>query len=148
MHTTIIHLSDIHFKNEKDAVIKRLDQLVASLRPYLTHTATLVIAVTGDIAQSGALSEYSIANGFLSDLKKKIQKELEVPIHFILAPGNHDCDFRGDQAARQLVVDAILKNCAEIPTSYIKTATKVQSNYFNFRDKLKSKDVVATGDLL
>jgi predicted MPP superfamily phosphohydrolase len=139
MHTTIIHLSDIHFRTEKDVVIKRLDQLIAALRPHLTHTATAIVAITGDIAQSGDLAEYSVASKYLAELKKKMQKEVQAPVHFVIAPGNHDCDFRGDQATRQLVVDAILKNCGSIPDSYLRTATKVQSNYLTFRGKHETK---------
>ena len=148
MITTIIHLSDIHFKNEKDVILKRVDQIIASLRPYVTHTSATVVAITGDIAQSGDLAEYAIANKFLADLKKKIQKEVNAPIYFVISPGNHDCDFRGDQATRQLVVDAILKNSSSIPESYFKTATKVQSNYFSFREKHESKKCIVQNDPL
>lgn len=148
MITTIIHLSDIHFKSEKDIVLKRTDQIVSSLRPHLTHTSTIIVAITGDIAQSGDLGEYSVATKFLTDLKKKIQKETEAPLHFAISPGNHDCDFRGDQATRLLVVDAVLKNSGPIAESYYKTLTKVQSNFFVFRDKLENKKSITYSDNL
>lgn len=148
MHTTIIHLSDIHFNTEKDFILKRIDLLIASIRPYTTHTSTLVIAITGDIAQSGDLAEYSVATKFISNLKKGLQKDTDASIYVAISPGNHDCDFRGDQAARQLVVDAILKSGGIIPDSYFKIATKVQSNFFTFRSKNETKSSIAHSDQL
>jgi predicted MPP superfamily phosphohydrolase len=148
MQTAVLHLSDIHFKSDKDVILKRMDPLIASIRPYLTHASVIVIAITGDIAQSGDLSEYKHGNKFLSDLKARLKKERDLPIHFVISPGNHDCDFRGDQSARQLVVGDILKTTGDIPESYLKIATKVQSNYFAFRAKHESKALVVHDDPL
>jgi predicted MPP superfamily phosphohydrolase len=146
MNLLILHLSDIHFTAKNDPIFKRVEPLVASLRPHLPHAACIVIVVSGDIAQTGAAAEYKLATRFLSDVRSRLQGEAKIPIHTILAPGNHDCDFRGDQAARQLVVDAMLKHSGPLPGSYLKTATKVQSDFFAFRKSEESKATLVSPD--
>lgn len=146
MNLLIVHLSDIHFTDKNDPVLKRAEPLVAALRPHLPHAACIAIVVSGDIAQTGAASEYKLAARFLSDVKSRLKGEAKVPIHAILAPGNHDCDFRGDQAARQLVVDAMLTHSGPLPASYLKEATKVQREFFAFREGQESKITLVSSD--
>jgi predicted MPP superfamily phosphohydrolase len=148
MNLLILHLSDIHLKSARDPVLKRVEAIIASLRPHLPHTGVIAIVVSGDIAQSGSKAEYAIAKRFLADLRGRLKGEVAVPSHFILAPGNHDCDFSADQAARQLVVDAVLKHAGPLPESYLKSATKVQSNFFNFRKELETKTAIVFEDQL
>jgi predicted MPP superfamily phosphohydrolase len=141
MNLVIVHLSDIHFKQDTDPILKRTEPLLASLRPHLAHAEAIVLAITGDIAQSGSANEYKLATRFLSDLKSRLKREVKCPTHTILAPGNHDCDFSGDQSTRQLVVDAVLKHPGTLPSGYIQTATKIQAEYFRFRASQETKDI-------
>jgi len=142
MNLLIIHLSDIHFTAITDGILKRSEALVAAARPHFPHAAAIVVVVSGDIAQTGAALEYKLAARFLTDVRARLKGDLKVPVYIVLAPGNHDCDFRGDQAARQLVVDAVLKQSKTIPESYIGTATKVQKEYFAFRKLFEPLDYV------
>ena len=148
MNLLIIHLSDIHLKTSNDSILKRAESITAAMRPYLPNTTVVVIVVSGDIAQSGSATEYKIANRLLTDIRSRLKGETSAPIHFVLAPGNHDCDFRGDQATRQLVVEAMLKHTGTLPDSYLKTAVKVQSDFFSFRKSLESKDKLIQEDKL
>lgn len=148
MNLLIVHLSDIHLKTASDPIFKRTEAITASLRPYFPHAAAIAIVVSGDIAQSGSAPEYKVATRLLTDLRARVRGEAGVPIHFVIAPGNHDCDFRGDQAARQLVVEAMLKHSGPLPESYLKTATKVQSEFFSFRKSLETKNLIASEDQL
>lgn len=148
MNLLILHLSDIHFRDQADPILKRVEALAASFRPHLPHAACIVIIISGDIANSGISSEYKLASRFLSDLKARLKGEVKVPLYTLLAPGNHDCDFTGDQAARQLVVEAVLKHSGALPESYLNTATKVQKDFFAFRKSHENKDVVVFEDRL
>jgi hypothetical protein len=122
--------------------------MTASIRPYLPHTGAIVLVVSGDIAQSGATTEYKLAKRLLADLRARLKGESGAQIHLVLAPGNHDCDFRGDQATRQLVVEAMLKHSGPLPDSYLKTATKVQQSFLSFRREFETKASVVFEDQL
>jgi 3',5'-cyclic AMP phosphodiesterase CpdA len=61
MNLVILHLSDIHFRDQSDSIFKRVEALIASLRPYVPNAACIVIVISGDIAQSGAAAEYKLA---------------------------------------------------------------------------------------
>jgi Predicted phosphohydrolases len=96
MAAVFVHVSDIHFGQEKDdrvhihADVKQ--QLIADAREVVSEIAGGVahgILVTGDIAQSGKWSEYEKAGKWLDELAASIGVE----IHRVqMVPGNHDLD--------------------------------------------------------
>lgn len=135
MTIAILHLSDIHFANPTDAVIGRVQKIAKAIIPTLRDVTTLVILVSGDIAQAGLSEEYSIAERFLAALTGDINKQSAVSISVVLAPGNHDCDFSSDQDVRHTIIEAIKKKGVPIPEGYISTGVEVQKNYFSFREK-------------
>jgi len=91
-----VHVSDIHFGQEKDdrvhihADVKQ--QLIADAKEVVSSIADGVahgILVTGDIAQSGRWTEYEDAGKWLDELAANIGVE----IHRVqMVPGNHDLD--------------------------------------------------------
>lgn len=93
---SILHLSDIHFKKNKDDndQVFRLDVQEKMLKAIEGHLATEqildFIVVTGDIAFSGKKQEYAEAEKFFDKLKTIVSPECEV----LLVPGNHDVDRR------------------------------------------------------
>ncbi|UCV07036.1 metallophosphoesterase [Dechloromonas denitrificans] len=96
MPAVFVHVSDIHFGQEKDdrvhihADVKQ--QLIADAREVISNIAGGVaqgILVTGDIAQSGKGAEYEDAGRWLDELAASIGVE----IHCVqMVPGNHDLD--------------------------------------------------------
>ena len=96
MPAVFVHVSDIHFGQEKDdrvhihADVKQ--QLIADARDVVAKIAGGVahgILVTGDIAQSGTWVEYEDAGKWLDELAASIGVE----IHCVqMVPGNHDLD--------------------------------------------------------
>ncbi|MCC6130577.1 MAG: tetratricopeptide repeat protein [Acidobacteria bacterium] len=107
----ILHLSDFHFSDAKrwdqDPVMRALlddvEGLVkAGLGPHL-------IAVTGDIAQSGQRKEYARASEWFTELLKRTKL---APTDLLLVTGNHDVD-RGEvkgkvevEALQRVLLDA------------------------------------------
>ena len=91
---TILHLSDIHFKRNKDednkAFRKKVqERLIEAVAAHLSdHHGIDFVVITGDIAFSGKKEEYNEALMFLSDFRKVLPKEIE----FLAVPGNHDVD--------------------------------------------------------
>ncbi|TFW31769.1 metallophosphoesterase [Massilia horti] len=96
MPAVFVHVSDIHFGQEKDdrvhihADVKQ--QLIADAKEVVSNIAGGVahgILVTGDIAQSGKWAEYEDAGKWLDELAANIGVE----IHRVqMVPGNHDLD--------------------------------------------------------
>jgi hypothetical protein len=90
---TILHLSDIHFKRNKDDENKTYrkdvkNKMVAEIKQHIdrNNLGLDFVAVTGDIAFSG--KEYAEAKNFFDDLKSMLPEKTV----FLAVPGNHDVD--------------------------------------------------------
>lgn len=148
MSILILHLTDLHIETENDAIISRCDAIANTLNHSLTSCTALFITVSGDIAQAGLKDQYEVAAKFLNNIKAKIKKEKDIPIEFILVPGNHDCDFSNDQLVRNIVLKDIGNHAGKMPVELINALTDVQSEYFNFRDKLINRNSLVQEDKL
>lgn len=106
MPAVFVHVSDIHFGQEKDDRVYIHDdvkqQLIVDARDVVAtigHGSAHGILVTGDIAQSGKSSEYEVAGRWLDELAASVGVE---PHRVQMVPGNHDLDrsklsFSGEQ---------------------------------------------------
>jgi hypothetical protein len=148
MTLLILHLSDIHIKEKNDSILSRSEQIASALNPYLSKSVTVVILVSGDVAQAGTQAEYQLASKFLSEIVSTIRREAEVKIHFVISPGNHDCDFSGDQDARIAIVQATLKRVGEIPRSFVDMGVSVQKEFFKFRAANETTSAIQFSDPL
>lgn len=111
MSAIFVHVSDIHFGQEKDdriyihADVKQ--QLIADAKEVVSTMAGGVahgILVTGDIAQSGRWEEYEDAGKWLDELAANIGVE----IHRVqMVPGNHDLDRSKLSFAGKQILDHI-----------------------------------------
>jgi 3',5'-cyclic AMP phosphodiesterase CpdA len=96
MPAVFVHVSDIHFGQERDHSIHVHNdvkmQLIEDAAEVVAGLPTNVaegILVTGDIAQSGTWREYEDASKWLDELAGRIG----CPIHRVqMVPGNHDLD--------------------------------------------------------
>ena len=108
----------------------------------------MFIVVSGDVAYSGQADQYVLAKSFLKTIQAEIQKETASPVSFVVVPGNHDCDFSGNTAARKMLIKSIeLSEHPEIDTSIINPCTSIQSSFFEFRKSLED-DSEVDDDLL
>lgn len=138
MTALLLHLSDIHIKTAKDPVLKRAQAIAAATFASLPSASHVFIVVSGDIAYSGAIEEYALASVFFTQLRDAILSEGSSPVSFILAPGNHDCDFKRDELARQVLVDALGRpEYQRVDDSVIGICTAIQQPYFDFRDSFE-----------
>ncbi|MHC8364040.1 metallophosphoesterase [Pseudomonas sp. LS2P72] len=111
MPAVFIHVSDIHFGQEKDdrihihADVKQ--QLITDAKEVVSKIAGGTahgILVTGDIAQTGRWSEYEAAGIWLDELAASVG----VQIHRVqMVPGNHDLDRTKLSFAGQHILDHI-----------------------------------------
>jgi hypothetical protein len=111
MRAVFVHVSDIHFGQEKDnriyihADVKQ--QLIADAKEVVSNIAGGVahgILVTGDIAHSGEWAQYEDAGKWLDELAANIGVE----IHRVqMVPGNHDFDRSKLSFAGRKILDHI-----------------------------------------
>ncbi|HTF95060.1 MAG TPA: metallophosphoesterase [Cellvibrio sp.] len=138
MKALIIHLSDIHFKNNK--LMGTANKIANAINSSYSRSRICIILVTGDIAYSGKREEYAIAEGFFSELKRLIEKIAD-NIKFIFCPGNHDCNFSINTTIRDIVLEKVLAtHGADINDSIINGVSEIQNEYFEFQDKYQPKE--------
>lgn len=133
----VVQLSDIHFNAKNNSVQEKSEKLYDAIKNEIGRSKNIFIIITGDIANTGAKSEYDIAYHFLNNLEHKLKEYCQhsLEIHFIFAPGNHDCDFSTDediQEIREVMIEKVLTSPNDIKPSWIKQCVTVQENYFNF----------------
>jgi len=139
--TSILHVSDAHFKSSKNAIFEKLEKLYDAVKNEVDGSSHLFILFTGDIANSGKIEEYEQAKLFIDSFKAKIQAyRANLIIETIFAAGNHDCDFSKNQEVRNLIIDNIVKDPNSITPEYIKNCVDVQQNYFQFINEVESTD--------
>ncbi|MEK4444125.1 MULTISPECIES: metallophosphoesterase family protein [unclassified Niallia] len=129
---TILHISDIHFKNEHNSLEDKLDKFYRSVISNLRDSDYIVCCVTGDIAYSGLQDQYyNKAFSFFDNLKQEIYDELNKEVEFLFIPGNHDCDFSNkefEKPRKILIEDVRKKKDSPIEESIIKMIK--QQKYF------------------
>jgi hypothetical protein len=144
----LVHLTDVHFRGLEDSVFGKKSALCSALNPFLPDARHVVIAISGDIAQSGVEAEYQLALAFFQDVRARVQSQKQVPVSFVIAPGNHDCDFRGDQESRLAVVNSIGKKGQAVAASVVRASVEVQGAYVAFRNSLETSAGVVFDDPL
>lgn len=138
----VAHLTDIHIHSDLDPVLKRSELIGAAIASHLASAEVLAIVVTGDIAYSGTDEQYELALTFFKRIEEHVAKNFNGNIKFIVAPGNHDCDFSQPQDLRNLVLKQISENPAkEISQQLIRTCVEPQDNFFNFLRNLTGQIV-------
>lgn len=133
MRVLIVHLSDIHIRGADDPVLSRVQEIGAAASSRAADASHVLLAVSGDIAFSGAPAEYKHAVRFLAG----VSECFDVPCTVVVAPGNHDCDFSAPSAVRDALVEAVRRDetLAE-QDDLVSSCLATQDGFFAFRDLL------------
>ncbi|MGY3211934.1 metallophosphoesterase [Mucilaginibacter sp. HD30] len=116
MSLIFVHLSDIHFGQEKlggDMVVHDdiKEELLADAHDYIANSIPAKkadgVIISGDIAYAGKPSEYETAGQWLDRLTSAVGCEVTA---VQLVPGNHDIDRDKITAITQQIIDDIIKN--------------------------------------
>ena len=113
MKVGILHLSDIHIENSKDQILDKHEKIVQAVIGTWETLNTIFVIVSGDIANKGFSEQYNLAQEFFTSIRDYFQKQSEAKIYFIVASGNHDCDFSGmqyDSKARKSFIDTVVSS--------------------------------------
>lgn len=137
MAIILAQIGDIHFRHPNDPALTRAEQLGAAIAAEATaDVSTIVLAICGDAAYSGLRNEFAIATDFIKKIENAIKlRHPAITIVRIIIPGNHDCNFSGDQAARDVMLRAITET--EIPAKSIQEIILGPlTEYFAFSEAL------------
>lgn len=137
MSISILHISDLHFREPLDKALAYPELLVDSCTEHVRRTSQFVIAVTGDIVFSGQEREYQLAEQFFSVLREAfIARDCVKPV-LVMVPGNHDCVLVPKDDIRSIVIDRIIADPATAASEdVISTCVKPQQNFFSFRNRI------------
>jgi predicted phosphodiesterase len=127
MSVVFVHLSDIHFGQEKDGslwihddVKERLIDDVGSMTKSFNGERVTGIIVTGDIAYSGCPEEYVAAATWLD----RVAEVAGCAITDIqVVPGNHDIDRKEITALTEMMLDKIVAEGEPALDRFLKTDT-------------------------
>ncbi len=143
MKAALLVLSDIHITSARDPILGATRSVAQACYATLPHVDAAIVLIAGDVAFSGKSEQYALALNFFREIGAQLRAERDVPIHFAVVPGNHDCDFQKDSPVRQALIDSILRgNRAD--SQMIELCTGVQDAFFQFRDALEGKQAQAT----
>jgi hypothetical protein len=148
MTAVVLHLSDIHVRSKKDWIVSKAEEIAACVFVSLPAASVVFVVVSGDIAWSGTTEQYVAAKDLFSAVRAHIQAEKAIPVHFVIAPGNHDCDFNRDSGARKLILDGVRNAPSRIDDSVIDLACDVQKPFEVFANDLHTAGESRAGDKL
>jgi hypothetical protein len=148
MTAVVLHLSDIHIRSSKDWILDKADRIAPCAFGSLPEATAVFIVVSGDIAWSGRADEYTAAKILLLEIRDRLRTERDIPVHFVITPGNHDCDFSLNTNTRRLTIAGVLSEPKEIDESVIDTGCAIQIHFQQFVEELHSVDETRVGDKL
>ncbi|MGB8193835.1 MAG: metallophosphoesterase, partial [Chitinophagaceae bacterium] len=141
MLVSFLHLSDIHFKENKNVISNRKEKIFNTIKNELKGKDRTFIITSGDVAFSGKNEEYSHANEFYKYLYKEIKSYNGTESGLIFVPGNHDCDFDdSDQEIRKIILRSFSENgLTSISEKLIEVCCAPQNNFFEFQKSIEEK---------
>ena len=132
MSLSVIHLSDIHIEDSIDYIFQRMDALNAACVSSLPTNGTVVIAISGDIANKGKKPQYDLAKQMLNTLSDYIFEQKGSKVHIVCVPGNHDCDLSNKSSTRDALINSV--KVTSIDQEYYKSVVEVQKEYQIFAE--------------
>jgi len=135
MKLAILHLSDIHLSDAANLPTARVPAIVGAMRSAAIGVKHCFIAVTGDVAATGAPDEYAVARRMMCNLLHWLREDLHLEtLNLVLVPGNHDCNFRNTSELRDLVLENLPQYIDTIDPAgeFVNTCLSVQRDFMVF----------------
>src|SRR5271166_5520876 len=151
MRIVLLQLSDIHFRSSSDPITARALKIKDAVLGKILGAHACFIAVSGDIANSGAPAEYSVAKAFFTALRSALLISGFSIVEFVAIPGNHDCNLRKENDTRRFLLDALesyLKKPIDLEGDNFAALIKVQEDFFKFEAEMGGRDVLAIEERL
>jgi hypothetical protein len=134
MSILLLHLTDAHVRVGDAAFADRAKMIVAAAMSPVMGTSEVHLVLSGDMVQSGQKGEYDIVNRLIVDISDEIELRGLPRPKVVMVPGNHDCDFSGDQSVRNIILDGITKRPAEVTAPVAAQMRSVLANFDSHRE--------------
>src|SRR5690242_20113841 len=108
MKLTVVHLSDIHFKDGSDPAVAWAHGIAASAFQSARGADACFVVVTGDIAYGGAKEQYQVAESFCAHIREALSAEGSPLVDVFVTPGNHDCVLYPPNRARNALIASVV----------------------------------------
>ena len=143
MNIGILHLSDLHIKQESEFWASIASKIVSATRNDFHSCDKIFLICSGDIAFSGKEEEYRIAARFFNALKSLLNQFHDCKCNdlLILVPGNHDCNFTTEPQVRKVLIDNLSYENLGKDYSVINPITVVQDEFFSFVESINGETV-------
>lgn len=134
----MLHLSDLHLRGTESAnsVFRKISRLPAAARELSIirerRVTDVIVVISGDVAYSGEKQQYDLASTLLALLTAAIQEVFGVVPHYVIAPGNHDCDYKKSTGARELLIGSV--DPTKVDASVVDICASTQVDFRAFRD--------------
>lgn len=148
MTAVVLHISDIHIRSEKDWILDKAVNIADCTYSSLPEASVVFIVVSGDIAFSGKVEQYSEAIKLFQGIRSAIEAEKQLPVHFVFCAGNHDCDFSLGNKTRTLALDGVRADPSQFDESILETGAALQIAFRNFEETLTTPTETRMGDIL
>lgn len=136
MSIFVLQIGDIHIKTANDAVLARVNEIVAAVRSVRVEVAGCFIVVPGDVTFSGRPDQYQTAELFLRELGSSLEQEFPgIAVQFVFVPGNHDCDLTKASDIRKSRSIRNSLDSLDFGGGFIKEQLAVQEAFFEFTAK-------------
>lgn len=134
MKILLLHLSDIHIKDEKAINNFQIGKIADALNAFTFNR--IVLLLSGDIAFSGERIQYSIGKVIIGKLINEIKNRCKHTkwINTICVPGNHDIAY-GERPISSNELQTIRRD--NTYANNIKTELIKQKNYLDFAKKYR-----------
>ena len=138
MSAVFVHISDIHFGQEKDQRVHIHNdvkkQLIADAKRVVRDELKAIAAailVTGDIAYSGVEEQFKVAGEWLDALAEAVGCPQNV---VQMVPGNHDLDRKKTSKGAEHLLDLIRAGGPEVYEEVINNPTDRAALFARFED--------------
>lgn len=136
MDIILLHLGDFHFRDADNPILGRIPQIISAVRARHLTPAAFFVVVPGDVAFSGKLEEYRLAEGFFRELLARLEQEYPgVKAEIVFVAGNHDCDLAlASDIRRAGQIREVLEG-VDVGGAYVREYLGVQDQFFAFTSK-------------
>src|ERR1700675_1553205 len=151
MRIVLLQISDIHFRSANDPLAQRALKIKEAVLEKILSADACFIAVSGDIANTGAPEEYLVAKTFFTELRSALLISGFSMVEFVVIPGNHDCNLRKENETRKFLLEALetyLKKPVDLEGSNFAALINVQEDFFKFEAEICGHDELAMEERL
>ena len=131
----VVHITDIHVDGESHPALALSEAVSNAIGSLIESPSNIILALSGDIAQSGREDQYKIFAEFIDTIVDKLRAWQPLSINLAISPGNHDCDYSISPAPVRTALVASAKTTPDAQRAIADALCDVKKNFTAFRDK-------------